>query len=129
MKESVKFNSTVEIIKIMEGFFDEISFPQRQYVDREFFPKPEPVVAKKAEREVRQYMSEEIFDSERGKKATFVVQVQFRRNSTWQGTITWTDQKKTKNFRSALELIKLMDGAIESNGAKSPPEGDGWEQA
>lgn len=45
-------------------------------------------------------------------KAVFVVRIHFRRNSTWQGTITWTDSKRTQNFRSALELIRLMDSAL-----------------
>lgn len=48
-------------------------------------------------------------------KETFVVQVQFRQNATWQGTITWTDEKKTRHFRSALEMLKLMDDAIQNS--------------
>ena len=45
-------------------------------------------------------------------KETFVVQVQFQQNATWQGTITWTDRKKTQRFRSTLEMIKLIDNAL-----------------
>lgn len=45
-------------------------------------------------------------------KATFVVRIHFRRNSTWQGTVTWADTKRTQNFRSALELVRLMDSAM-----------------
>ena len=45
-------------------------------------------------------------------KATFIIHVQFRRNATWQGTISWTEQKKTQRFRSTLEMIKLMDEAL-----------------
>lgn len=45
-------------------------------------------------------------------KSTFVVQVQFCKNKSWQGTVTWTEQKKEQNFRSALELIKIMDEAV-----------------
>lgn len=55
-------------------------------------------------------------------KATFVVRIHFRRNSTWQGTITWTDSKRTQNFRSALELIRLMDSALRDQTPQS-----GWE--
>ena len=33
-------------------------------------------------------------------------------NASWQGQVTWADKNITKNFRSTLELIKLMDGAI-----------------
>lgn len=48
----------------------------------------------------------------RGKLATFVVHVQYCRNSTWQGTIVWADEKQTSHFRSALEMLKLMDSAV-----------------
>ncbi|MEA5050131.1 MAG: hypothetical protein VB021_01510 [Oscillospiraceae bacterium] len=44
--------------------------------------------------------------------ATFAVLIRYRRNSTWQGTVRWVEQKKEVNFRSALELIKLMDEAV-----------------
>ncbi len=57
-------------------------------------------------------MSEATFESEHGDRATFLVQVQFRQNATWQGTITWTEQKKTNHFRSTLEMVKLMDSAL-----------------
>lgn len=47
------------------------------------------------------------------KKATFVVQVQYREHATWQGTINWVEKNEEKPFRSALELIKLIDSATE----------------
>ena len=48
-------------------------------------------------------------------KANFVVHVQFRQNATWQGTVQWVDANKTQRFRSALELLKLMDEALDGN--------------
>ena len=50
-----------------------------------------------------------------GKKSpreTFVVQILNTQNATWQGTVTWTDGRRTESFRSALELIRLMDSAL-----------------
>ncbi|MBC5736833.1 MULTISPECIES: hypothetical protein [Oscillospiraceae] len=44
---------------------------------------------------------------------TFVIKVMNTQNATWQGTVTWTDGKRTEPFRSALELIKLIDSALE----------------
>ena len=46
-------------------------------------------------------------------KATFVVTVMYRQNATWQGTVKWVEGKQEQKFRSALELIKLMDNAVE----------------
>ena len=45
--------------------------------------------------------------------------VKYRQNATWQGTVTWADKNKQQNFRSALELIKLMDSAMDES---LPPE-------
>lgn len=50
-----------------------------------------------------------------GKLATFIVHVQYCKNATWQGTIVWADEKQTSNFRSALEMLKLMDSAVEQS--------------
>ena len=50
-----------------------------------------------------------------GKLATFLVHVQYCQNATWQGTIVWADEKQTSNFRSALEMLKLMDSAVEQS--------------
>lgn len=44
---------------------------------------------------------------------TFVVRVLDLQNSTWQGTVTWTDSGKQEQFRSALELIRLIDSTLE----------------
>ncbi|WP_235847912.1 hypothetical protein [Mobilibacterium timonense] len=43
---------------------------------------------------------------------SFVINVLDNRNHTWQGTITWVESDKKQNFRSALELIELMDSVI-----------------
>lgn len=48
----------------------------------------------------------------KGDRATFIVQVQYRQNASWQGKLIWVDKKKTVCFRSVLELIKLMDSAV-----------------
>lgn len=45
---------------------------------------------------------------------TFVVNVKCRENCTWQGTVRWVEGQKEIPFRSALELIRLMDSAMEA---------------
>lgn len=51
--------------------------------------------------------------SSRPKTTTFLVRVQFRDNTSWQGRIEWLEGKKSKPFRSVLELIMLMQEAQE----------------
>ena len=46
---------------------------------------------------------------------SFVVEVKCQENHTWQGTIQWVEGQKKENFRSALELIRLMDSALSSS--------------
>ena len=46
-----------------------------------------------------------------------IVNVQFRQNATWQGTIRWVEKQKTQRVRSELEMIKLMDEAIDRDEA------------
>ena len=43
---------------------------------------------------------------------TFVVHVKHCENATWQGEVTWAEENRKKQFRSALELIKLIDSAL-----------------
>ena len=45
-------------------------------------------------------------------KETFVVTIFSSQNSTWQGTVTWLDKKKTLPFRSMLEMIKMIDSVV-----------------
>ena len=54
-----------------------------------------------------------------GHKASFIVRVTSRQNATWQGSISWTERGVTKHFRSALELIKLIDRALDEEEGKS----------
>lgn len=51
-------------------------------------------------------------------RETFVVQILNRQNATWQGVITWTEGRQTQPFRSALEMIKLIDSALAEEGGE-----------
>ena len=48
------------------------------------------------------------------KTQSFVLEVKSQENHSWQGTITWVEGKKKENFRSALELIRLIDSILKS---------------
>lgn len=50
--------------------------------------------------------------NEKFENATFVVKVNSNENHTWQGNITWVEENRSINFRSVLELMKLMDSAV-----------------
>lgn len=52
-------------------------------------------------------------------KQTFIIEVIDQQNSSWQGTVKWVNKKKQEHFRSALELIRLLDSALENEKKKS----------
>ncbi len=43
---------------------------------------------------------------------TFIIEVKDCQNQTWQGSVSWVEGKEKQPFRSALELMKLMDSVI-----------------
>ena len=48
-------------------------------------------------------------------QGTFVIKILNKQHSTWQGSVTWVEEQRTQNFRSALELLKMIDGALDEN--------------
>lgn len=48
------------------------------------------------------------------KQTSFMIVVKNTQNETWQGSIRWVEEKRETHFRSALELIKLIDSAIDT---------------
>lgn len=55
-------------------------------------------------------------------KATFVIQVECQDNATWQGKVSWSEQNQEMQFRSAMELLEIMNTALDEDGA-----GTRWE--
>lgn len=47
-------------------------------------------------------------------RETFVVKIMNTQNDTWQGTVTWTDGRRTEHFRSALELMNLIGSVLDA---------------
>lgn len=43
---------------------------------------------------------------------TFAIKIEGSKDATWQGDVTWAEEQSEKHFRSALELIKFIDGAL-----------------
>lgn len=46
--------------------------------------------------------------------ATFKIDVLFRQNASWQGSVVWVDKNLECQFRSVLELVLLMDNVCSS---------------
>lgn len=92
------FSSLTQLLMILENVMDQTNSPQRGEEPRAFQrtePKLQPA-------------------EHSGEKplATFRINVLFRQHASWQGSLIWTDQAMDAQFRSVLELIRLMDSAL-----------------
>ncbi|MGE4214705.1 MAG: hypothetical protein AB7E42_08020 [Anaerotignaceae bacterium] len=108
----VVFKTSLGMINSLEKVMDMIDYPQKTTKSRIF--KISKVNEDKRVKELTKLMSEPDAMKNRGEKATFIVEVKYRENATWQGTVKWVEENKEQSFRSALELIKLIDSASEA---------------
>lgn len=111
--ESVKIRSGYQICVELDRLCDEIGYPISNVSLRSFGNRTES--PRRNYREVNRVMSFDQLTEKSGSQGTFMVHVQFRQNATWQGQITWMEKKETQNFRSALELMKLIDSALDTD--------------
>jgi hypothetical protein len=66
--------------------------------------------------------------SKHGDLGSFIIRVQHRQNSSMQGRLTWVDKNKTVFFRSAWEMIRLIDSALEETGQEQEDDLPSWEE-
>lgn len=99
MNSVQSFSSLMDLILKVEGLLNEMNFPQSFSAVRSF--------SKTAKLDSNQAGS----DQPEGRVASFAVKVMFRQNASWQGSVTWLEGKAEESFRSALELMFLMDSA------------------
>lgn len=108
-REGVVINSMENLLFSMEHFFDELGFPFPSTNQRTFLKGHEN--NEKRGRMVKVMRDEELL-KKHGDIGTFIIRVQHRQNSSWQGLVTWMEENKTVSFRSALELIKIIDEVV-----------------
>ena len=108
--------SWVQLLFEMERFFDELQFPFPSTNNRSFKQlSPKRYHDDRKEK----IMKDEELLRMHGDLGSFIIRVQHRQNSSWQGRITWVEKNQTMLFRSVWEMIKLMESALDS---VSPPE-------
>jgi len=118
--EPISFNGVASMILEMENLFDEWDFPQRGLAERKFDKKKENHKRPVPETEDDKLKIEIISDAhgvrnvqnKKGKLATFVIQVVYRQDASWQGHVIYQEDNEKLDFNSALELIKIIDRAV-----------------
>lgn len=95
------FENLMQFLMLMDAVMDSDNQPQRGMEPRAF-TTPADYVLEHAARARRKGCP----------IATFQISVLFRQNASWQGTVLWVNQDMESQFRSALELIGLLDNAL-----------------
>jgi len=114
------FRNSWELFEEMDAFFDRLHFPEQSTQYRSF-AKGNQRTRRTAEMEDRRPDMNEL-KKKKGEKETFLVQVLYRQHATWQGQVIWMEQNKKMYFRSAMELLKLMDSAMEQSAQGLDPD-------
>lgn len=98
------FDNIIQFLFLIDEMLDSLNWPQESMEcrlfasgDTEFTPSD-------------QYSQEEL-NSIRP-IAAFKINVLFRQNASWQGSVIWLDSSVESPFRSVLELIMLLDSVL-----------------
>lgn len=104
-----------EVIRIAESLFNDLGYPQMTTNDRDFSGNS---YSHRKKEEMVRIMDDGTLLEQRGDLGTFTIRVQHRQHSSWQGKVTWIEKDETVYFRSALELMKMIDSVLEKSTLK-----------
>ena len=121
LDEPYEFVSLVKMIDKMEEIFDSKKFPQAFMTPRTFSNTKQGTKKQNAERNdtMKDATKQSPKEATVSSQCTFEITVKFRQNATWQGQILWAEKNQKQNFRSVLEMLKLMDEALTESGGDS----------
>jgi hypothetical protein len=103
------FQGVLDLLAKQEELLDRMQLPQSFTTHRSFFPWTE-----QDDRE------SQVMGLPEGKEATFAIRILFRQNASWQGSLTWMEKGQEESFRSVLELLLMMQSALNGEQAASP---------
>ena len=101
------FRSLSQFLVEMDLTLDAMDFPRAAAQLRTFSKAPPPDIPMPVAME------------KTGRQATFAIRILFRQNASWQGAVKWLEGKQEQSFRSALELVFLMNSALSDEQAAS----------
>ena len=119
------FVNLEDLLFQMEALFDQLVFPYPSTNERQFIKAQDTdsqAANNRRQTEKREkIMKDEELLMQHGDLGSFIIRVQHRQNSSWQGRITWIEKNQTVYFRSVWEMMKLIENAIDT---VSPEEDD-----
>ncbi|MBQ6589043.1 MAG: hypothetical protein IJI01_10235 [Butyrivibrio sp.] len=117
--DPIPFESATAMVTIMDNLMDEWDFPQKGLEQRVFIPKEHQPHRRKEVKDdelvidkIQKQHGTRNIQGKKGRLATFVVQVAFRQNATWQGHVVVASSNEKKSFSSVMELLRIMDDSM-----------------
>ena len=98
--EPLSFQGTIEMVRFIEDLFNQWNFPQSSTDSRSFSAK-KPVAGEEHRKGVELQMDA----------------------SRLQGDVIWAEKNERQGFRSALELLKLIDSALDGEEGEEAENG------
>lgn len=112
-----EFCGLTQLFLLMDAWSSQINFPH-EYFEPRYFMEEEVAQSKKVQIEEKKRAP--VFQNHRlkeyGKIATFKIDILFRQNASWQGNVSWQEQKLQVSYRSCLELMRLIVSAVSYGG-------------
>ncbi len=106
----IPFHSMTQLLLELDALLSELSCAQPYVEFRTFEEASKPPPGRKETDTLEQ--AREQAEDMRAALASFQIKVLFRQHASWQGSILWIDQACEAQFRSVLELIRLMDDVL-----------------
>lgn len=100
------FDNLMKMLLMIEDVLDDTGFPKATTEKRRFN------TFKSGDKAEEGHGGLVGFETQKGKLATFRLKILFRHNASWQGSVAWIEGNNEEPFRSALELLMLMDSAL-----------------
>ena len=104
--KEIAFDNIIQMIFMIEHISDSLLYPQRAMQLRKF-------------QETEVHTDKFPFDfeittdySDLSPIASFELEILFRQNASWQGNLIYAEKNSISSFRSVLELITLLDSAL-----------------
>ncbi len=111
LEEPEPFRSLTELFRKLDRILNAANFPEAALELRSFreISKSEKISVDIADVSMQRFHLENL----KGQKGTFYLRIFFRQNASWQGTVLWMEHRETISFRSAFELMHLLDSALD----------------
>lgn len=123
-EKALSFRGLSELITVTEDVLNHLFYPQPTLCLRRFVEPSRPSTRKPEKRpptmQDRENIGTEVTWEKQKTDSTFIVHVRYRQNATWQGEIKWVNRNKTQYFRSSLEMVRLIEEALDREFGETP---------